>query len=76
MSKHPPSSKIAAKKSHRETPVIVYFSAFGIGLLGYAVGRIALSAFPHPIHWASGIAGAFLGYFAGWAWYRWRGDII
>lgn len=58
------------------TPVVVYFGTFGIGLLSYFIGRIALDAYPHPVHWASGVVGAVAGYFIGWAWYRMRGDII
>lgn len=70
------SKTVIGQKARRYTPVVVYFGTFGIGFLGYAIGRIALFAYPHPIHWASGIVGAVIGYFASWAWYRWRGDII
>lgn len=55
---------------------MVFMWIFGLGLLGYLVGRIALDAFPHPLHWTSGVVGAVIGYFVGWLWYRWRGDVI
>ncbi len=58
------------------TPVVVYFSAAGIGMLSYIVARIALDGRPHPLHWAAMLAGGVVGYFVGWLWYRWRGDII
>jgi hypothetical protein len=55
---------------------VVYFGIFSVGLLSYVIGRTALDAFPHPVHWASGLVGGVFGYFIGWAWYHWRGDII
>ena len=76
MSKHPTSRKINGQKVRRYTPVVVYFATFGIGLLSYVIGRIALGAYPHPIHWASGVVGAVVGSFAGWVWSRWRGGVI
>jgi hypothetical protein len=48
----------------------------GLGFMSYLVARIALDAYPHPIHWVSGVVGAVAGYFVGWLWYRWRGDVI
>lgn len=70
------SKKGSSKKTRQDTPVVVFIWIMGLGLLGYLVGRIALDAFPHPIHWASGVLGAIIGYFVGWLWYRWRGDVI
>lgn len=67
---------VSGQKIRQYIPVVVYFGAFGLGFLSYVVARIALDAYPHPIHWGSGVVGAVVGYFAGWAWYRWRGDII
>jgi hypothetical protein len=64
----------AAKKAG--WPLVVYFGMIGLGLLSYVIARIALDGSPHPIHWVSGLAGALVGFFAGWLWYRFRGDII
>ncbi len=65
------------KKAQKEmTPVVVYFSAAGMGLLAYIIARIALDGRPHPLHWASMLGGAVIGYFTGWLLYRWRGDMI
>jgi hypothetical protein len=70
------TSKVESRKKYRQlTPVVVYFGTFGIGVLSYFIARIALDAYPHPVHWASGFVGAVAGYFVGWAWYRMRGDI-
>ncbi len=63
-------------KARQATPVVIYFGTFGIGFLSYFIARIGLAIYPHPIHWASGILGAVAGYYASWAWYRWRGDIL
>ncbi len=76
MSKQTSSKKVSGQKVRQYTPVVVYFGTFGIGILSYVIGRIALGAYPHPIHWASGVVGAVVGYFVGWAWYHRRGDII
>jgi hypothetical protein len=67
---------ISKQKIRQYTPVVVYFGAFFIGVIGYVIGRTALSAFPHPVHWASGLVGGVFGYFIGWGWYHWRCDII
>jgi hypothetical protein len=48
----------------------------GLGFVSYLVARIALNAYPHPIHWVFGAVGAVIGCFVGWLWYRWRGDVI
>lgn len=63
-------------KAKKDWPVVVYVGMIGIGFLGYVIGRIALDGYPHPIHWASGLIGAVAGFFMGWLWYRWRGDVI
>lgn len=60
----------------KEWPVVVYLWAFGLAIVGYAVARVGLDAFPHPYHWASGLIGGALGILVGWIWYRWRGDVI
>lgn len=60
----------------KEWPVVVYLWAFGLAILGYAVGRVGLSSLPHPYHWMSGVIGAVAGILIGWVWYRWRGDVF
>ncbi len=60
----------------RDWPVVVYVWAGALGLAGYVVARIVLDGQPHPLHWASGLAGGALGVALGWLWYRWKGDII
>ncbi len=64
------------KAASRDWPVVVYVWAGALGFAGYVVARIALDGQPHPLHWASGIAGAALGIGIGWLWYRWKGDVI
>ena len=76
MSKSVKSKKVGGKKARQDTPMVVYVWVFGLGLMSYVVARIALAAFPHPVHWVSGIAGAMIGYFVGWLWYRTRGDVF
>lgn len=76
MSRIAKPSKLKEKIEKPMTPVVVYFSAAGLGLLSYIVARIALDGKPHPLHWASMLAGGVVGYFVGWLLYRWRGDII
>lgn len=74
MSKHRiPSAK--GGKQREEWPLVIYVWIIGLGVVFYFIGRVALDPYPHPVHWASGVVGAAVGYFAGWAWYRWRGDI-
>ena len=70
------SRKSASAKAKKEWPVVIYFGIFGLGIMGYAIARVLLDGYPHPIHWAFGLAGAIIGYFGGWLWVRWRGDII
>jgi len=76
MSKSARHTKSTAKPARKEWPLVVYVWIAGLGFAGYLVARIALDAQPHPLHWAAGLAGAVLGYFVGWAWHRWRGDIL
>ncbi len=70
------TNKRQKTKAKKEWPLVVYFGIFGLGFLSYVIARIALDGYPHPIHWASGLIGAVAGFFVGWLWYRWRGDII
>jgi len=76
MSKTVKSKKVSGKKARQETPVVVYVWVFGLGIMSYLIARIALGAFPHPVHWLSGIVGAAVGYVVGWIWYRKRGDVF
>jgi len=76
MSKSVKSRKISGKKTRQDWPVVIYMWIFGLGIMSYIVARIALDAYPHPVHWVSGVVGAIIGYFVGWLWYRWRGDVI
>ena len=76
MSKYAKPGKADAKKARPDWPLVVYVWIIGLGFAGYIIARIALDGQPHPLHWASGLAGAALGYCVGWMWYRWRGDII
>lgn len=76
MSKHTKSKKVSHKTARREWPLVVYIWIIGLGFMGYLVARIVLDAYPHPIHWASGLIGAAIGCLVGWLWYRWRGDVI
>ena len=64
------------KKVHKETPLVVWLWALGLGFLSYLVARIALDGYPHPVHWASGAVGAVIGFLAGWLWYQWKGDVV
>jgi hypothetical protein len=76
MSKYAKPGKADSKKARQEWPLVVYIGIIGLGFAGYIIARIALDGQPHPLHWVSGLAGAVLGYFVGWLWYHWRGDII
>ncbi len=75
MSKQTKAVRGTAKTAQKDWPLVIYVWIIGLGLTGYFIGRIALDAQPHPWHWASGLIGAVIGYFVGWGWYRWRGDI-
>ena len=76
MSKSVKRASDSKKKARQAWPLVVYAWIFGAGLLGYFVARVVLVAGPHPLHWVSGLAGAVAGYWVGWLWYRWRGDIV
>jgi len=60
----------------KEWPVVVYVWIFGLAIFGYLIGRIGLNAYPHPLHWLSGLIGGIAGIPIGWLWYRWRGDVF
>jgi CHASE2 domain-containing sensor protein len=60
----------------REWPAVVYFWAFGLGILAYAVARVVLDGRPHPIHWLAALIGGLAGIPIGWLWFRWRGDLF
>ncbi len=73
--------RIAKQKPHipegkQLTPAVVYFWAIGLAFVFYLLARFGLAAFPHPVHWLSMGFGALIGYFWGWVWYRWRGDVF
>jgi len=74
--KKPKSQAADRQKKKKEWPVIVYFWTFGLALLGYTLSNVGLSGLPHAYHWTTGIIGGIAGSVIGWAWYRWRGDII
>ena len=75
MSKHAKTTRETVKAARKDWPLVIYAWIIGLGLTGYFIGRLALDGQPHPLHWAAGLAGAVIGYFVGWLWYRWRGDI-
>ncbi len=75
MSKHNKSTQPTANKKSEGWPFVVYVWIFGLGISGYFIGRIGFDSWPHPVHWAAGLVGAILGYFVGWLWYLWRGDV-
>jgi cytochrome c oxidase subunit IV len=64
------------KKTRKEVPLVIWIWMFGLGFTSYVVARIALDGYPHPLHWTSGAVGAVIGFFIGWLWYRWKGDVI
>lgn len=70
------STKSKTNLIRDEWPVVAFVWIIGLGVTGYQTARISFDALPHPVHWTAGLAGAGLGYLTGWAWYRWRGDII
>lgn len=75
-------TKVARRSSapqenvRKEWPAVVYFSAFGLAILGYVIARIGLDGQPHPYHWLGGLIGGVAGIGIGWLWYRWRGDVF
>jgi len=77
MSKPTKSKKVSKEKARQYTPEAVYLWIVGLGLTGYlVVGEFVLGSRPHPFHWMAGPVGGMLGYFIGWRWYRWRGDVL
>ena len=64
------------ERKSKDWPLVVYVWMVGLGIFGYVTARIALDGYPHPLHWASGLVGGLVGVLVGWAWYRWRGDIL
>jgi hypothetical protein len=74
-SKHTKRTGDHAKPARTQWPVVVYVWIAGLGFVSYLTARIVLDGQPHPLHWAYGLAGAVVGYFVGWLWYRWRGDV-
>ncbi|HEY4691622.1 MAG TPA: hypothetical protein VIK33_20100 [Anaerolineae bacterium] len=68
--------KSKAKTTQQGWPLVVYVGIFGLGILGYLLGELALVAGPHPLHWLAALIGVVIGGFAGWLWYWRRGDIV
>lgn len=54
-------------------PLIVFYWAFCLGLLGYLISRIVFTY--HPYHWISGAIGLLLGVVIGYVWFYKRGDV-
>ena len=75
MSKHSKTTGTTLNAARKGWPLVIYVWIIGLGLAGYFIGRIAIDEQLHPLHWAAGLVGAVIGYFVGWLWYRWRGDI-
>lgn len=75
MSKHTKTARGESKSVRKDWPLVIYVWIVGLGLFGYLTGRLVFDPLPHPVHRASGLVGAVAGYFVGWLWYRWRGDI-
>ena len=61
------------KKAAQGVPLIVFFWAFGSGIMGYVISRFVVT--DHPLHWASLIGGVLLGIVIGYVWYIIRGDV-
>ena len=76
MSNRTKSVKAKVKNFREGWPLIVFVGIFGLGLVGYLFGELTLVGGPHPLHWLTALMGAVIGGFAGWLWYRWRGDIV
>jgi len=70
------TTKRKKAEKNKEWPAVVYFWIFGMIILGYVIGRIALDAYPHPYHWLSGLIGGILGLGLGWVWYWKKGDVF
>lgn len=69
-------SKARTDRKSQDWPLVVYVWIVGLGIFGYIFARLALDTYPHPLHWGAGLASGLLGVLVGWAWYRWRGDIL
>jgi len=77
-------SKVKSKTRSRKpktTPqdgisLVTLMSTLGGFLLGYLGGEIGFAVRPHPVHWASGLLVAILGYILGEVIYRRFGDVI
>ena len=77
-------SKAKSKgRSRKRTPtsqdgiaLVTLMSTLGGFLLGYLGGEIGFAVRPHPVHWASGLLVAILGYAIGEVVYRRYGDVI
>ncbi len=64
-----------ARKTN-EWPAVVYFWAFGLAIVTYAVARVVMDGKPHPYHWAAALLGGMVGVPLGWLWFRWQGDVF
>lgn len=73
MTKH---KKNQLKPEKELTPITVYVSAAGLGIIGYLLGEFVLGSRPHPLHWVAGIGGIGIGYFLGKLLVRRYGDIF
>jgi len=58
------------------TPITVYISAAGLGIIGYVMGELTLGRQPHPLHWVAGLVGFGLGYLIGKLMVRRDGDFL
>lgn len=63
-------------QKRKEWPAVVYFWAFGLAIVSYAVARAVLDGKPHPYHWLAALIGGLVGIPLGWLWFRWRGDVF
>ena len=63
-------------EGRKEWPAVVYFWAFGLAIVSYAVARAVLDGKPHPYHWAAALIGGLVGIPLGWLWFHWRGDVF
>jgi len=56
--------------------LIVFVSIAGSALLGYFISEIAFYVRPHPVHWATALVMALIGFLIGKIIYRYYGDIV
>lgn len=68
--------KTQLKPEKELTPITVYVSAAGLGIIGYLIGEFVLSSRPHPLHWVAGATGVGFGYLVGRLVVRRYGDIF